>query len=731
MDRVDGDTVYVSEVTRSGDGWVFCACEAGRHRGTNGAAGLLLLSKDADGEVYVLMRHVASDGGDTWSLPGGVRDLKEGGVAAALREAAEQSTLDPSAVQIHGRHVDDHGRWSYETVIATVGEPVEIRPVSRDAQNIQWVRLDDLANRNLHPGFAASWADVHAQSLRVVDWDAAASRNVSRTVYRHDELPDGDVDALVARFAAEGVSGRSTRQDSLPAGDGVPVETVIRTRSGDTLPPGAEIRVVAVERDAFRTPDGRQGIRLYLAETPAGARVPDLSRRVLSVGHERLAAELGASDAAVSTRVEGAVTVSVGTTFNEFRLEERSAKPMDLAAVLAMDPRLVADPDAAILLRGPHAVRHSLIIQQVADLTGRPVIAFDHRAPAGSTDGAAKIFLPESEPPAATAGEPSALARPDVRPPEGALQVRAVPDPRLVAEYVPLRELTIAVENMEFLGDTYSAAYASAVAERDVLKARLEERTPDLAEADYLYTHAGIAEQILALADDLGVEGGRLRAHLRDELVDLLDDRPVALRIDPEHLLAVLTEGRFKTQFEVAWSGGALDTLRRSALEEGWFGYPADLPPEQRPIYGYVNLFEQASDPTRIGIDTAGRVAQYGEAQITLRPEIRDRTTFCVGDSYEGSRAVVPSPINDPRPESYNVPGPGAFGQDDPLGGPLRDYTDERFLRAVYVEAQIHGGVRAGDIDHVVFTHEPGPDLVAALETAGIPWYYVYPRSQQ
>ena len=98
-----------------GNGWVRCAL-GHRHWGRFGAAGLLL----TDG-VHVLLQHRApwTHEGDTWALPGGARDSHEDAVAAALREAGEETDLDRRLVERRSASwVDDHGGWSYTTVLA-------------------------------------------------------------------------------------------------------------------------------------------------------------------------------------------------------------------------------------------------------------------------------------------------------------------------------------------------------------------------------------------------------------------------------------------------------------------------------------------------------------------------------------------------------------------------------------------------------------------------------------
>ena len=87
-----------------GNGWVHCSV-GHRHWGGYGAAGLLI----SDG-TQVLLQHRAAwtHEGDTWAVPGGARDSSEDAVTAALREAAEETSLDPSGITVVSEWVDDH-----------------------------------------------------------------------------------------------------------------------------------------------------------------------------------------------------------------------------------------------------------------------------------------------------------------------------------------------------------------------------------------------------------------------------------------------------------------------------------------------------------------------------------------------------------------------------------------------------------------------------------------------
>ena len=112
----------------------------------------------------MLLQHRAawtSDGG-TWSLPGGARDSHESVIQAALREAHEEAGIDRAAVAVVGEWQDDHGGWSYTTVIADVVGPLRLVPNAESAE-LRWVAEPDVAALALHPGFAGSWPSLRLE----------------------------------------------------------------------------------------------------------------------------------------------------------------------------------------------------------------------------------------------------------------------------------------------------------------------------------------------------------------------------------------------------------------------------------------------------------------------------------------------------------------------------------------------------------------------------------------
>jgi 8-oxo-dGTP pyrophosphatase MutT (NUDIX family) len=140
-------------VSGDGNGWVICS-QGHRHWGRFGAAGLLV----SDGARVVLQHRAPwTHEGGTWGLPGGARDSHEDVVTAALREAVEESALDPASVRPFDEWVDDHGGWSYTTVVAEA--LAELRPHAANAESVEirWWSIAEVSALPLHSGFASAW----------------------------------------------------------------------------------------------------------------------------------------------------------------------------------------------------------------------------------------------------------------------------------------------------------------------------------------------------------------------------------------------------------------------------------------------------------------------------------------------------------------------------------------------------------------------------------------------
>ncbi len=101
--------------------------------------------------------------------------------------------------------------WTYTTVVADVAEQLPTI-INMESAEMAWVPEEEVADRPLHPGFAAAWPSLRAESARLnltglPDPDAVAAA-LPRTIDLADRgflwlHTDGD-DARQARIAAAG-----------------------------------------------------------------------------------------------------------------------------------------------------------------------------------------------------------------------------------------------------------------------------------------------------------------------------------------------------------------------------------------------------------------------------------------------------------------------------------------------------------------------------------------------
>ena len=146
---------------RDGDGWIDCQC-GGKHWGLFGAAGLLLIRDQS-----ILLQHRAPwvHNGDTWGIPGGARDSHESALEAALREANEEIGIDINLVKLINEFVDDHGTWSYHTIIAKADPALIAHEMNDESLEVKWIQILEIENQKLHPSFANTWSKLKAKLL--------------------------------------------------------------------------------------------------------------------------------------------------------------------------------------------------------------------------------------------------------------------------------------------------------------------------------------------------------------------------------------------------------------------------------------------------------------------------------------------------------------------------------------------------------------------------------------
>jgi len=117
-----------------------------------------------DGKILLIKRgHAPSLG--LWSVPGGRVEPGETDVQAVRREVAEETCLDVEVGPLAGEVVrPGAGDVVYrirDYVVTVVGDPDAVPCAGDDADDVAWVRIDQLGDRDLTDGLLQSlrgWA---------------------------------------------------------------------------------------------------------------------------------------------------------------------------------------------------------------------------------------------------------------------------------------------------------------------------------------------------------------------------------------------------------------------------------------------------------------------------------------------------------------------------------------------------------------------------------------------
>lgn len=173
----------------------------------------------------------------------------------------------------------------------------------------------------------------------------------------------------------------------------------------------------------------------------------------------------------------------------------------------------------------------------------------------------------------------------------------------------------------------------------------------------------------------------------------------VKVDVSPKTLAAILDDGRMKTAYEVPssraggnYANNQKDYLEiRQEAETKYMGVPENTPAQDRPVYGYLTQGENFED------------YKYGAITVTLKDDVKDRTTMSAFDSLDGR--LTPAPV------SEAAKGTLSDQQVWEASGP-RTVNDSGGIRPIsetpYYEAQIHGGVKLSDIASVALPSAEG-----------------------
>jgi hypothetical protein len=194
----------------------------------------------------------------------------------------------------------------------------------------------------------------------------------------------------------------------------------------------------------------------------------------------------------------------------------------------------------------------------------------------------------------------------------------------------------------------------------------------------------------------------------------------VVVHVDPSVLASVATKGVLsaseggKKGVQSKKKGEARKNYieKRAEIENKLFGIETSAT-SGRPVYGLID------NPARLASGAAYASSNYGAAQVRLKPEVKARSTYTIGDSLDNNHyGGIAGPVTDPVDHSSVAP-IGFFQRDeDARNNPSttipamnasefrvivrRDRgTEERKATPPYIEAQIHGGIAPSDIAEV------------------------------
>ena len=157
--------------------------------GSGGASArqVLLVHDPAKG---ILLQHRAlwSDQGGTWGLPGGALHQGEEAVHGALREAKEEAAVPPENVRVLFTSVFDVGYWTYTTVAVEVVEAFEPEISDPESLELQWVPVEHVGDKELHPGFGAAWPGLRRRLLGSTP-DGLSPRRRARAARANRAIP--------------------------------------------------------------------------------------------------------------------------------------------------------------------------------------------------------------------------------------------------------------------------------------------------------------------------------------------------------------------------------------------------------------------------------------------------------------------------------------------------------------------------------------------------------------
>lgn len=299
-------------------------------------------------------------------------------------------------------------------------------------------------------------------------------------------------------------------------------------------------------------------------------------------------------------------------------------------------------------------------------------------------------------------------------------RIRVVPDPEHDLGF-----------DIEVDGKPYYGFYLSTkdtreqVLDRALEFGRNEDQLPPwVKRSDGKYGDADLQEWFNAAKEDaldefpFGSVEAFADAH-RNAIRATVNNSDVVVRVPAEVLDTIMDDnGVIRNQHEVGDSGGFLGLDRRAAFEQEFFfdgDYPrSDEPDDERryttepddadfsrwPIYGMLMNDDDLRDRDHGG-------SFYGDVVLVMKPSVKARSTFTIGDSWDENsvHAGRATPLPAILPEGVD-PLQALPKMPSEFHRPTNQksaYVDAGFIGySMYFEAQIHGGLSLRDVRKIL-----------------------------
>lgn len=217
----------------------------------------------------------------------------------------------------------------------------------------------------------------------------------------------------------------------------------------------------------------------------------------------------------------------------------------------------------------------------------------------------------------------------------------------------------------------------------------------------------------------------------QQSLYDAVDSAPITMNFPASVIEHLMEDGRFANLYETGEGMGENDPDIRRNMEHENLSIDPDIDETERPVYGALHFMH-----THPRFKHQGGAPAYGSSWVQLKPDVKKRTSFTVGDSFNGDD---PHTVNGLRRviDRYVRQGPWSSGHRVlEMFRTGRDHKPDQMPE--YIEAQIHGGVyMPTDVESLHFidssdgkylgnpdkTHHYRQKFVEAGRQYGIPVY--------